>query len=144
MQVKGLPFNRYSWLTTHNAFARLGEKSSTGAVILSPTNQQDSITSQLNVILLPPSPLVSRKHWNACTAERTRHILYVEVQKRLYMCLCCLMENYEDSNAISSMSFLLLNARFGLVVWQFGLAESHWMWQILVYKTCVTFTWLKN
>ncbi|XP_027105961.1 PI-PLC X domain-containing protein At5g67130 isoform X1 [Coffea arabica] len=47
-KVKGLPFNRYSWLTTHNAFARLGEKSSTGAVILSPTNQQDSITSQLN------------------------------------------------------------------------------------------------
>lgn len=46
--VKGLPFNRYSWLTTHNAYARLGEKSATGAVILSPTNQQDSITSQLN------------------------------------------------------------------------------------------------
>ncbi|XP_059447197.1 PI-PLC X domain-containing protein At5g67130-like isoform X2 [Corylus avellana] len=47
-KAKGLPFNRYSWLTTHNAFARLGEKSATGAVILSPTNQQDSITSQLN------------------------------------------------------------------------------------------------
>ncbi|KAF6143984.1 hypothetical protein GIB67_017592 [Kingdonia uniflora] len=47
-QVKGLPFNRYSWLTTHNAFARLGEKSATGSVILSPTNQQDSITGQLN------------------------------------------------------------------------------------------------
>ncbi|XP_062176544.1 PI-PLC X domain-containing protein At5g67130-like isoform X2 [Alnus glutinosa] len=47
-KVKGLPFNRYSWLTTHNAFARLGEKSATGAVILSPTNQQDTITSQLN------------------------------------------------------------------------------------------------
>ncbi|XP_044490006.1 PI-PLC X domain-containing protein At5g67130-like [Mangifera indica] len=48
-QVKGLPFNRYSWLTTHNSFARLGHvKSATGAVILSPTNQQDSITSQLN------------------------------------------------------------------------------------------------
>jgi hypothetical protein len=47
--VKGLPFNRYSWLTTHNAFARLGEKSATGSVILAPSNQQDSITSQLNV-----------------------------------------------------------------------------------------------
>ncbi|KAL3538866.1 hypothetical protein ACH5RR_002232 [Cinchona calisaya] len=47
-KVKDLPFNRYSWLTTHNAFARLGEKSATGAVILSPTNQQDTITSQLN------------------------------------------------------------------------------------------------
>lgn len=47
-KVKGLPFNRYSWLTTHNSFARLGEKSSTGSFILAPTNQQDSITSQLN------------------------------------------------------------------------------------------------
>ncbi|KAF3783751.1 PI-PLC X domain-containing protein [Nymphaea thermarum] len=46
--VGGLPFNRYSWLTTHNSFAILGEKSATGAVRLSPSNQQDSITSQLN------------------------------------------------------------------------------------------------
>ncbi|KAM3742865.1 hypothetical protein ACB098_07G100500 [Castanea mollissima] len=47
-KVKGLPFNRYSWLTTHNSYARLGQKSATGSVILSPTNQQDSITSQLD------------------------------------------------------------------------------------------------
>ncbi|XP_057488137.1 PI-PLC X domain-containing protein At5g67130-like [Actinidia eriantha] len=47
-KVKGLPYNRYSWLTTHNAFARLGERSDTGSVILAPTNQQDSITDQLN------------------------------------------------------------------------------------------------
>ncbi|XP_009147889.1 PI-PLC X domain-containing protein At5g67130 isoform X1 [Brassica rapa] len=46
-KVKGLPFNKYSWLTTHNSFARLGEVSKTGSVILAPTNQQDSITSQL-------------------------------------------------------------------------------------------------
>ncbi|XAR72907.1 hypothetical protein NMG60_11019707 [Bertholletia excelsa] len=47
-KVRGLPFNRYSWLTTHNSFARLGERSETGSVILSPTNQQDSVTDQLN------------------------------------------------------------------------------------------------
>lgn len=47
-QVKTLPFNRYSWLTTHNSFARLGEKSATGSLIVAPTNQQDSITDQLN------------------------------------------------------------------------------------------------
>ncbi|XVE93384.1 hypothetical protein REPUB_Repub01dG0187200 [Reevesia pubescens] len=47
-KVKGLPFNRYSWLTTHNSFARLGERSATGSLILAPTNQQDSITDQLN------------------------------------------------------------------------------------------------
>ncbi|KAK6135701.1 hypothetical protein DH2020_030540 [Rehmannia glutinosa] len=48
-KVKGLPFNRYTWLTTHNAFAKLGAKSATGSVILSPQNQQDSITNQLHV-----------------------------------------------------------------------------------------------
>lgn len=47
-KVKGLPFNRYSWLTTHNSFALLGQKSKTHSVILAPTNQQDTITSQLN------------------------------------------------------------------------------------------------
>ncbi|XP_022149309.1 PI-PLC X domain-containing protein At5g67130-like isoform X2 [Momordica charantia] len=47
-EVKDLPFNQYAWLTTHNSFAKLGAKSATGSVILAPTNQQDSITSQLN------------------------------------------------------------------------------------------------
>ncbi|KAK9096964.1 hypothetical protein Sjap_022461 [Stephania japonica] len=47
-KVKGLPFNRYSWLTTHNSFAISGQKSATGSTILAPTNQQDSVTSQLN------------------------------------------------------------------------------------------------
>ncbi|CAH2053317.1 unnamed protein product [Thlaspi arvense] len=46
-KVKGLPYNKYSWLTTHNSFARLGAKSGTGSMILAPSNQQDSITSQL-------------------------------------------------------------------------------------------------
>lgn len=48
-QVNSLPFNHYTWLTTHNSFARLGARSATGSVILAPSNQQDSITSQLNV-----------------------------------------------------------------------------------------------
>ncbi|KAL6546108.1 hypothetical protein OROGR_009982 [Orobanche gracilis] len=47
-KVNGLPFNRYTWLTTHNAFARLGVTSATGSVIVTPVNQQDSITSQLH------------------------------------------------------------------------------------------------
>lgn len=51
VQVKGLPFNRYSWLTTHNSFARLQDKS----VVLAPVNQQDSVTSQLNVSCFFPS-----------------------------------------------------------------------------------------
>ncbi|KAJ8483901.1 hypothetical protein OPV22_016386 [Ensete ventricosum] len=44
----GLPFNRYSWLTTHNSFAKLGQKSRTGTPVLTLENQQDSITDQLN------------------------------------------------------------------------------------------------
>ncbi|XP_026394584.1 PI-PLC X domain-containing protein At5g67130-like isoform X1 [Papaver somniferum] len=48
-KVKGaLPFNKYTWLTTHNSFALLGQKSQTGSNIITPENQQDSITSQLN------------------------------------------------------------------------------------------------
>ncbi|KAK7252031.1 hypothetical protein RIF29_35712 [Crotalaria pallida] len=47
-KVKGLPFNHYSWLTTHNAFAMLGQRSETGSLILAPSNQQDTITDQLN------------------------------------------------------------------------------------------------
>lgn len=47
-KVKGLPFNRYSWLTTHNSYAFSGSKSGTGSVLVSPTNQDDSVTSQLN------------------------------------------------------------------------------------------------
>ncbi|GLT47303.1 hypothetical protein SLA2020_210080 [Shorea laevis] len=47
-KVKGQPFNRYSWLTTHNSFARVGDRSETRSVALSPTNQEDTITDQLN------------------------------------------------------------------------------------------------
>jgi len=46
--VNGLPFNEYAWLTTHNSSA-MGDLSATGSIILAPTNQQDTVTSQLNV-----------------------------------------------------------------------------------------------
>lgn len=49
IKVKGLPYNKYTWLTTHNSFARIGARSGTGSMILAPSNQQDSITSQLIV-----------------------------------------------------------------------------------------------
>ncbi|KAM7250166.1 hypothetical protein ACFE04_022049 [Oxalis oulophora] len=47
-KVKGLPFNKYSWLTTHNSYALYGSKSKTGSYLVSPTNQEDSVTTQLN------------------------------------------------------------------------------------------------
>ncbi|KAM0905365.1 hypothetical protein ACQ4PT_017426 [Festuca glaucescens] len=43
----GLPFNNYSWLTTHNSFAITGAVSLTGANIISPANQEDTVTAQL-------------------------------------------------------------------------------------------------
>nr|CAB3486269.1 unnamed protein product [Digitaria exilis] len=42
-----LPFNRYSWLTTHNSFAVVGTRSPLGSAIISPPNQEDSVASQL-------------------------------------------------------------------------------------------------
>ncbi|KAJ0041252.1 hypothetical protein Pint_28025 [Pistacia integerrima] len=45
--VKGLAFNKYSWLTTHNSYAIMGTKSPIGSFIISPMNQEDSVTNQL-------------------------------------------------------------------------------------------------
>uniref|UniRef100_A0ACD5UPP6 Uncharacterized protein n=1 Tax=Avena sativa TaxID=4498 RepID=A0ACD5UPP6_AVESA len=47
-KARDLPFNRYSWLTTHNSFARLGARSQTGTAIATAWNQQDTVTQQLN------------------------------------------------------------------------------------------------
>ncbi|TKY55702.1 PI-PLC X domain-containing protein [Spatholobus suberectus] len=47
-KVKGLAFNRYSWLTTHNSFAQSGVKSGTGSFLISPTSQEDTVAQQLN------------------------------------------------------------------------------------------------
>jgi hypothetical protein len=46
-QGTGLPFNKYSWLTTHNSFAVVGTKSPLGSAIISPPNQEDSVSEQL-------------------------------------------------------------------------------------------------
>lgn len=46
-KVNGLPFNKYSWLTTHNSYAITGANSATGSFLVSPKNQEDSITNQL-------------------------------------------------------------------------------------------------
>lgn len=61
----GLPFNNYTWLTTHNSYALTGAVSATGAAIISPTNQEDNVTAQLKVsefLPIPPNgsiPLIS-------------------------------------------------------------------------------------
>ncbi|XP_042029849.1 PI-PLC X domain-containing protein At5g67130-like [Salvia splendens] len=46
-KVGGLPFNKYSWLTTHNSYARTARKSGVGSDLFAPTNQEDSDTDQL-------------------------------------------------------------------------------------------------
>ncbi|XP_078443746.1 PI-PLC X domain-containing protein At5g67130-like [Wolffia australiana] len=45
--VKGLPFNKYSWIVTHNAFSILEEPSLTGTSRVTFYNQEDSVTNQL-------------------------------------------------------------------------------------------------
>ncbi|XP_061336685.1 PI-PLC X domain-containing protein At5g67130-like [Gastrolobium bilobum] len=47
-KVKGLAFNRYSWLTSHNSYAQSGVNSDTGSIIISPTNQEDTVAHQLS------------------------------------------------------------------------------------------------
>uniref|UniRef100_A0A3N7G801 Glycerophosphodiester phosphodiesterase n=1 Tax=Populus trichocarpa TaxID=3694 RepID=A0A3N7G801_POPTR len=43
-----LPFNKYAFLTTHNAYAIDGYPSHTGVPRITFTNQEDNITEQLN------------------------------------------------------------------------------------------------
>ncbi|KAL6143639.1 hypothetical protein ACLB2K_054334 [Fragaria x ananassa] len=43
-----LPFNKYAFLTTHNAYAIDGEPSHTGIPRVTFTNQEDTVTQQLN------------------------------------------------------------------------------------------------
>lgn len=50
-QNNSLPFNKYAFLTTHNAFAIEGEPSHTGIPRVTFTNQEDTITQQLNVYM---------------------------------------------------------------------------------------------
>lgn len=45
--VKGLPFNRYAWLVTHNSFSIVNEPSSTGVQRVTFYNQEDTVTNQL-------------------------------------------------------------------------------------------------
>ncbi|MQL89538.1 hypothetical protein Taro_022111 [Colocasia esculenta] len=45
--VKGLPFNKYTWLVTHNSFSIVNEPSFTGTPRVTFFNQEDSVTNQL-------------------------------------------------------------------------------------------------
>ncbi|KAH0468753.1 hypothetical protein IEQ34_001985 [Dendrobium chrysotoxum] len=43
-----MPFNKYAYLTTHNSYAIVGEPSHTGVPRITFTNQEDTVTQQLN------------------------------------------------------------------------------------------------
>ncbi|XP_068645631.1 PI-PLC X domain-containing protein At5g67130-like [Aristolochia californica] len=45
--VNGLPFNKYSWLVTHNSFSIVDAPSLTGVPRITFYNQEDSVTNQL-------------------------------------------------------------------------------------------------
>ncbi|XVF61195.1 hypothetical protein PTKIN_Ptkin08bG0110500 [Pterospermum kingtungense] len=46
-QIGGLPFNKYSWLMTHNSFSIVDAPSLTGVQRLTFYNQEDTVTNQL-------------------------------------------------------------------------------------------------
>ncbi|KAL5987899.1 hypothetical protein ACLOJK_035655 [Asimina triloba] len=48
LKNNSLPFNKYAFLTTHNAYANGNEPSHTGVPRIAPTNQEDTVTQQLN------------------------------------------------------------------------------------------------
>lgn len=50
--MKGLAFNNYTWLTTHNSYALTSTKSSTGSSLITEFNQEDTVTNQLKVSLV--------------------------------------------------------------------------------------------
>lgn len=45
--VSGLPFNKYTWLVTHNSFSMVDAPSLTGAQRITFYNQEDTVTNQL-------------------------------------------------------------------------------------------------
>lgn len=51
-QVGGLPFNKYTWLMTHNSFSIVDAPSLQGVQRLTFYNQEDTVTNQLMVCAL--------------------------------------------------------------------------------------------
>nr|GLL19457.1 PI-PLC X domain-containing protein At5g67130 [Ipomoea trifida]GMC57728.1 PI-PLC X domain-containing protein At5g67130 [Ipomoea batatas] len=45
--ISGLPFNKYSWLVTHNAFSIVDAPLLTGSQRITFYNQEDTVTNQL-------------------------------------------------------------------------------------------------
>lgn len=59
VQINGLPFNKYSWLVTHNAFSIVDAPLLTGSQRITFYNQEDTVTNQLRVRVLHFSFLFS-------------------------------------------------------------------------------------
>ncbi|MFS7938157.1 putative PLC-like phosphodiesterase, TIM beta/alpha-barrel domain superfamily [Helianthus anomalus] len=51
--IYGLPFNKYTWLVTHNAFSTLDARLLTGPQRITFNNQEDSVTNHIRVYLCP-------------------------------------------------------------------------------------------
>ena len=49
VQVNGLPFNKYSWIVTHNSFSIVDATPLPGVQRLTFYNQEDTVTNQLRV-----------------------------------------------------------------------------------------------
>jgi hypothetical protein len=49
LQINGLPFNKYTWLVTHNSFSIVDAPPLPGVQRLTFYNQEDTVTNQLRV-----------------------------------------------------------------------------------------------
>lgn len=111
VQGTGLPFNRYSWLTTHNSFAVAGAVSPTGSPIIAPPNQEDTVTAQLKVRLsgnsrldLHPSRTQRPGQASDCDCERITLRAHVSVP------LACM---HERTHILSG---IFLNTRISMLI----------------------------
>ena len=53
-QISGLPFNKYTWLVTHNAFSNVNAPQLPGVQRITFYNQEDTVTNQLRVRKISP------------------------------------------------------------------------------------------
>lgn len=52
LQVNGLPFNKYTWIVTHNSFSIVDAPPLPGVQRITFYNQEDTVTNQLRVCVV--------------------------------------------------------------------------------------------
>lgn len=85
VQNNSLPFNKYSYLATHNSFAIGGKDFQTDGFRLTFVNQEDTITQQLNVTILISDFTYSRTSYYYCYGYGYGLMIMVNVLFAIYI-----------------------------------------------------------